>query len=91
MKRFLSLLTMLLICAMALSACGTGNGSGSGTDSNLAELSNPFIGEWQSDIPSANTTLTFNYKADGTFDYETPEYPPNKAAKARAVTWFMTV
>jgi predicted small secreted protein len=81
MKRFLSLLAILLICAMALSACGTGNGSGSGTDFNLADLSNPFIGEWQSDIPSANTTLTFNYKADGTFDYEMAGVPADQGGK----------
>jgi predicted small secreted protein len=85
MKRFLSLLAILLICAMALSACGTGNDSGndsgSGTDFNLADLSNPFIGEWQSEIPSANTTLTFNYKADGTFDYEMAGVPADQGGK----------
>ncbi len=36
---------------------------------NLADLSNPFLGEWESDIPSAGTTITFDYHEDGTFDY----------------------
>jgi hypothetical protein len=42
---------------------------------NLADLSNPFIGQWQSDIPSAGMTLVFDYKTDGTFDYVIPELP----------------
>jgi hypothetical protein len=33
-------------------------------------MSNPFLGKWQSEIPGANTTLIFEYKADGTFDHE---------------------
>jgi hypothetical protein len=37
---------------------------------NLVDLSNPFIGQWQSDIPSVGATLIFDYKADGAFDYE---------------------
>ncbi|OAV66531.1 hypothetical protein Barb7_00848 [Bacteroidales bacterium Barb7] len=36
----------------------------------LSALNNPFIGKWKSDIPSANTTLIFDYKTDGTFAYE---------------------
>jgi hypothetical protein len=36
----------------------------------LAELSNPFLGKWQSDIPSAGMTLVFDYKTDGTFDFQ---------------------
>ena len=45
---------------------------------DLAALSNPFLGEWQSDIPSANATLTFDYKADGTFDYEMSGVPADQ-------------
>jgi heme-binding NEAT domain protein/uncharacterized protein with FMN-binding domain len=41
----------------------------------LADFSNPFLGEWQSYIPSAGLTLKFNYKTDGTFDYEMSGVP----------------
>jgi hypothetical protein len=69
-KKFILIMSVLmaLVLSFALTACGS-TGSDS-ADFKLSELSNPFIGEWQSEIPSANTTLTFNYKADGTFDYE---------------------
>lgn len=87
-KRILSLFTALLMCVAVLSACSannTANPSGTGNVSesafNLAELSNPFLGEWQSDIPSANTTLKFNYKADGTFDYEMAGVPADQGGK----------
>jgi len=38
-------------------------------DFDLATFANPFIGTWESEIPSAGTKLTFTYKPDGTFDY----------------------
>jgi hypothetical protein len=47
----------------------------------LADLSNPFLGEWQSDIPSAGMTLIFDYKTDGTFDYEMPGVPANQGGE----------
>ncbi|MDR1301883.1 MAG: hypothetical protein LBK43_05375 [Treponema sp.] len=47
----------------------------------LATVSNPFLGQWQSDIPSAGTTLTFNYKTDGTFDYEMAGVPAEQGGK----------
>jgi outer membrane lipoprotein-sorting protein len=86
MKRTLSLLMALLICIAALSACGSNNTGNTGSNAgeaafNLSDLSNPFIGEWQSEIPSANTTLTFNYKADGTFDYEMAGVPAEQGGK----------
>jgi len=33
-------------------------------------LNNEFIGKWESNIPSAGVKLTFDYKTNGTFDYE---------------------
>ena len=70
-------------CNATPEADGTGAGdvaAGDATDAadeandepsfDLASFANPFIGTWESDIPSANTKLTFVYKADGTFDYE---------------------
>jgi hypothetical protein len=39
------------------------------------------LGKWQSDIPSAGTTLTFNYKTDGTFDYEMAGAPAEQNGK----------
>lgn len=92
MKRILSLFTVLLLCIMLLSACGANNAldsSGAGNHAsesafNLSEQGNPFLGEWQSDIPSANTTLKFNYKADGTFDYEMAGVPADTGGKGTA-------
>lgn len=89
MKRVLSLFTVFLLCVTGLSACGanspsdaSGAGSNAGESAfNLAELNNPFLGEWQSDIPSANTTLKFNYKADGAFDYEMAGVPADQGGK----------
>ncbi|MDR0570679.1 MAG: S-layer homology domain-containing protein [Clostridiales Family XIII bacterium] len=47
----------------------------------LAELANPFLGEWQSYIPSAGMTIKFNYKTDGTFDYEMPGVPADQGGE----------
>jgi hypothetical protein len=47
----------------------------------LADLTNPFIGKWESDIPSANMHLVFDYKTDGTFDYEIPGMPAEQGGK----------
>jgi hypothetical protein len=41
----------------------------------LKDLTNPFIGQWQSDIPSADATIKFEYKTDGTFTCEFPAGP----------------
>jgi uncharacterized protein with FMN-binding domain len=43
----------------------------------LKDLKNPFLGEWQSEIPSAGT-LIFTYKTDGSFDYEMVGVPPEE-------------
>ena len=73
---------MLAGCSSNSAASASGIGSGaSETDFDLAALSNPFIGEWQSEIPSANTTLTFNYMDDGTFDYEMAGIPAEQGGK----------
>jgi hypothetical protein len=47
----------------------------------LADLSNPFLGKWQSDIPSAGMTLIFDYKTNGIFDYEIPGLPANQGGQ----------
>ena len=80
MKRNLALLMTLLICIVAFSACGSNNKTDEETF-NLADFSNPFIGQWQSEIPSANTLLKFDYKADGTFDYEMEGVPADQGGK----------
>jgi hypothetical protein len=41
-------------------------------------IDNVFIGKWQSDIPSAGLTLIFDYKTDGTFDYEMVGVPADQ-------------
>jgi hypothetical protein len=39
------------------------------------------LGKWQSDIPSAGTTLSFDYKTDGSFDYEMAGVPAEQGGK----------
>lgn len=77
MKRFISIFTVFAIFVLSLSACSTN----SETEFNLADFKNPFIGQWQSEIPSANATLIFNYKPDGTFDYEMVGVPEEQGGK----------
>jgi hypothetical protein len=48
---------------------------------DLATFANPFIGTWESDIPSANTKLTFVYRVDGIFDYEMEGVPAAEGGK----------
>ncbi|MDR1375928.1 MAG: hypothetical protein LBJ22_00335 [Synergistaceae bacterium] len=71
-------LAVSLSLLVVLGGCG---GSSSDSEFNLAGLDNPFIGKWQSDIPSANTTLIFDYKDDGTFEYEMVGVPENQGGK----------
>jgi hypothetical protein len=47
----------------------------------LDEVENPFYGTWISDIPSANATLTFDFKQDGTFDFELSGVPADQGGK----------
>jgi hypothetical protein len=67
------------LIAFVLLAAGCSHGGGKSVW--LAGLSNPFLGKWQSYIPSANTTLTFDYKTDGTFDYEMAGVPAAQGGK----------
>ena len=77
MRRILPILVVFIICVTAFSACSSSNTTNAptaennvnGVDFNLADFSSPFIGEWRSEIPSANTMLKFNFKENGTFDY----------------------
>jgi len=77
MKRFLSLLLAFLISISTLTACTPGNGTGQSQPGNsieasfdLKDLDNPFIGQWQTFIPSAGMTVYFDFKADASFTYE---------------------
>ena len=45
------------------------------------KLNNSFIGKWRSEIPSANATLIFDYKDDGTFDFEMLGVPEDQGGK----------
>ena len=89
MRRILFILVALVICVAAFSACSSSDTENTSTaeinvhevDFNLADLTNPFIGEWQSEIPSANTTLKFNFKSDGSFDYEMAGVPADQGGK----------
>jgi hypothetical protein len=74
---FLGLAIFALMAAFTLASCDTG-----GDDSVwLDELQNPFIGKWESDIPSANSHLIFDYKTNGTFDYEMVGIPADQGGK----------
>jgi hypothetical protein len=53
-------------------------GSDVNRENKPLKLDNVFLGKWRSYIPSAETTLTFDYKSDGTFDYEMAGVPGGK-------------
>jgi hypothetical protein len=83
-----AVLAVFMLLSVALAGCGSGaaNDSPPTTESNadafsLADLSNPFIGKWQSDIPSAGMTLVFDYRDDGTFDFEIPGLPADQGGQ----------
>ncbi|MFP3155026.1 metal-binding protein ZinT [Lachnospiraceae bacterium ZAX-1] len=81
-RRGMAVLLAVFLLALALTGCAGSNSNTSKDESfNLAGLSNPFIGEWQSEIPSADATLTFDFKADGTFDYEMAGVPEDQGGK----------
>jgi hypothetical protein len=81
-KRFIGLLIVLLAFGLALVGCPNNSTDDPSGDSVwLADLSNPFIGKWESDIPSANMHLIFDYKTDGTFDYEIPGMSAEEGGK----------
>jgi hypothetical protein len=68
-QRKWTLITFVL--ALLASAC-----SGGGGDLWLDDLDNPFIGKWQSQIPSmGNATMISEYQTDGTFTSEFPAFP----------------
>lgn len=67
---------VLLTLGLILAGCSQGGG-GDGTGIIwLKDLNNPFIGKWQSEIPSTDyATLKFDFKQDGTFTCEFPAGP----------------
>jgi hypothetical protein len=71
MKKTLFAMLAVLLC-LAFSGCPTGN---EGENIWLADLDNPFIGTWKSDLASDGTRLTFTGKTDGTFKYEMEGVP----------------
>jgi hypothetical protein len=93
MKRRTIWLIPLMLVSLLFLGCPT---DGNGEAVWLADLSNPFLGKWQSDIPSAGMTLIFDYKTDGTFDYEIPGLPVDQGGQGtggyivyedKMVTW----
>jgi hypothetical protein len=71
MKRTIFAMIVVLVC-FAFSGCPTGNEDESIW---LADLDNPFIGTWKSDLASDGTRLTLIGKTDGTFRYEMEGVP----------------
>jgi hypothetical protein len=71
MKRTIFAMIAVLFC-FGFSGCPTGNEDESIW---LADLDNPFIGTWKSDLASDGTRLTFIGKTDGTFQYEMEGVP----------------
>jgi hypothetical protein len=63
---------LVMAAIFTLAGCG-------GSDSDpvwLADLSNPFLGQWESNIPSMDyAKLVSEYKGDGTFTCDFPEHP----------------
>jgi hypothetical protein len=75
---FFGFAVLMTAAIFTLTGCSD---TGGGDDVWLADLSNPFIGKWQSEIPGANTTLIFDYKTDGTFGYEMFGVPAEQGGK----------
>jgi Zn/Cd-binding protein ZinT len=60
-------------------ACPATDDEGDKDDIWLAELSNPFLGKWQANIPSmGNAKAVFEFKTDSTFTCEFPDLPQDK-------------
>jgi hypothetical protein len=74
---FFGFVVLLITAIFTLAGCDTGVDD----DIWLKDLKNPFIGKWESEIPSANTRLIFDYKTDGTFDYEMVGVPADQGGK----------
>ncbi|MDR0399557.1 MAG: hypothetical protein LBH51_01265 [Treponema sp.] len=73
-KLLAGILGILLIFGFVLIGCDNGGGD----PVWLADLQNPFIGKWEADIPSAQMHLIFDYKTDGSFDFEIPGLPADQ-------------
>jgi Zn/Cd-binding protein ZinT len=73
--RVSSLLVVGLICLFAgIAVMGCSSDSDTKETPWLADLSNPFLGKWETYLPEAQMSLVFDYKTDGTFDYEIKEF-----------------
>jgi uncharacterized protein YodC (DUF2158 family) len=70
MKRTFWLIPVLLV-SFVFSGCLS---SGGGEAVRLADLSNPFIGKWESRIPSMNNAkMVSEFKSDGTYTCGFPD------------------
>jgi hypothetical protein len=76
--QFIGLPVLILVFGLTLVGCPTDSDD---DDIWLKDLANPFIGKWESDIPSAQMHLIFDYKTDGTFDYEIPGMSAEEGGK----------
>ena len=69
---FFGFAVLLITAIFTLAGCDNGGGD----DIWLKDLQNPFVGEWESEIPSMNyARLVSEYKADGTFTCDFLEHP----------------
>jgi hypothetical protein len=83
MKRTMSTTAFVFLLSFMFLACPSTNDDSDDDEIWLAELSNPFLGKWESDIPSASMHLIFDYKTDGTFDYEIPGLSADQGGKGK--------
>jgi hypothetical protein len=71
---FFGFAVLMIAAIFTLAGCDTGGGTGDDDDIWLKDLSNPFIGKWESHIPSMdNARMISEYKTDGTFTCGFPE------------------
>ena len=75
MKKMISLVLVLVLCATLFAACGTSSGNaGNGGNGGNGASENGIVGTWAGQ--EAGMDVTYTFKADGTFvaDYASGTY-----------------
>jgi Zn/Cd-binding protein ZinT len=75
-KLWAGIFGVALVFSFVLAGCDKSGGDSEPEPIWLADLQNPFVGHWESEIPSMNNAkLVSEYKNDGTFTCDFPENP----------------